>query len=331
MARVTVYDVARIAGVSIKTVSRVVNGSTEVTERTRVRVMTVVDEVGYIPNSAARSLKTGTSDTIGVVVDSLADPFFAALVSVVEERSLERGFSVVVASTGRSAHRERGQVARLVQQNVRALLLAPNGDDHSYFTEPSFNLPVVLIDRGWELAGYDTVTVDDFHGAFTAVDHLLTHGHRRIAFIGDDGSVRTVSERHRGYLAALESAGVQQQTALIQDQSGERATAAAATVRLLAQSEPPTAIFSSNPRASQGVVESLHRLGRTEIAMVGFGDFALADALLPGVSVIDQDPRVIAAAAADLLLARIAGAVHQPAEIVIPLNLIVRGSGELKP
>lgn len=328
-ARATVYDVARVAGVSIKTVSRVVNGSEQVTEQTRLRVMAAVADLDYVRNSAARSLRTGTTDTIGVIVDSLADPFFATLVSVLEERALEHGFSVLVASTGRSVDRERDQISRLAQQNIRGLLLAPNGTDHDYLTEPTFGVPIVLMDRSWELAGFDSVRVEDYDGARLAVDHLLAHGHRRIAFIGDDVTLPTVRGRHDGYLSALRAAEVPVEPRLIRFDAGERESAARATSELLALDDPPTAIFSSNPRASQGVVQTLHREGRTEIAMVGFGDFALADALQPGVTIIDQDPAAIAAAAADLMLARIAGTAGDPSHIVLPLHLVARGSGEL--
>ncbi len=329
--RATVYDVARVAGVSIKTVSRVVNGSERVSADTRARVLTAVADLDYVRNAAARSLRTGTTDAIGIVVDSLADPFFATLVSVVEDRALAAGISVLVASTGRSATRERGQVLRLTRQNVCALLLAPVETDHSYLAEAAGDIPVVLVDRGWPDSGYDTVRVHDRTGARIATEHLLAHGHRRIAFVGDVSELPTIESRRGGYTDALIAAGVTPDPALLRTRCGETDTAAAAVADLLTLAEPPTAIFSSNPRASLGVVRALHRLGRTDIALVGFGDFALADSLTPAVTVIDQDPTPIATAAADRLLARIDGQNPVAAEIVLPVSLIVRGSGEVRP
>ncbi|MET3808785.1 LacI family transcriptional regulator [Nakamurella sp. UYEF19] len=329
--RATVYDVARVAGVSIKTVSRVVNGSEQVSEPTRQRVLTAVAELAYVRNSIAHSLRTGTGDAIGVVIDSIADSFFAKLVSVIEERMLAEGISVLIASTGRSGTRERGQVTRLAGQNVRALLIAPTGDDHDYIIELTRGLPVVLLDRGWELPGYDTVLVQDRIGAKAATDHLIARGHRRIAFIGDNGDLPTIAERRLGYLDGLAGAAIEVDDALLRTGCGEPEPAAAATAELLALPNPPTAVFSSNPRASLGVVRALHQGLRTDIALISFGDFALADSLEPAVTIVDQDPTPIAEAAVDRLLARMRGEHSEATNIVLPVTVVPRGSGELVP
>ena len=329
--RATVYDVARVAGVSIKTVSRVVNGSDQVSDATRARVLTAVTELAYVRNSVAHSLRTGSGDAIGVVIDSIADSFFAKLVSVIEERMLAEGISVLIASTGRSASRERGQVARLAGQNVRALLIAPIGGDHSYIPDATLGMPVVLVDRGWEIPGYDTVVVHDRAGAKAAVDHLVAAGHRRIAFIGDNDDLPTIAQRQLGYLDGLAAAGIPEDAVLLRSGCGEPEPAAAATADLLALPDPPTAVFSSNPRASLGVVRALHQGLRTDIALISFGDFALADSLEPAVTIVDQDPTPIAEAAVDLLLARMRGEQPQPTTTVLPVRVVPRGSGELLP
>ncbi|MTD15617.1 LacI family DNA-binding transcriptional regulator [Nakamurella sp. YIM 132087] len=329
--RATVYDVARLSGVSIKTVSRVVNGSLQVSETTRAKVLDAVAELGYVRNPIAHSLRTGSSDTIGVVVDSISDHFFSALVSVVEERALAKGFSVLIGSTGRDPGRERGQVQRMLQQNVAGLLLAPNTSDHSYLLGTAGDLPMVLIDRGWELPGFDTVGVQDHSGGYAATQHLLRHGHRRIAFLGEDIRLETITHRRSGYHDALADAGVPLDESLIRTDCSEAPIAALATLELLTQPNPPTAIFSSNPRASLGSVSALHRAGRTDVAFVSFGDFDLADALSPAISIIDQDPTPIAVAAADRLLDRMAGESGPAQQIVLPITLIERGSGEIAP
>jgi LacI family transcriptional regulator len=329
--RATVYDVARAAGVSIKTVSRVVNNSEKVTDETRQRVLDAVADLDYVRNAAARSLRTGTADAIGIVVDSLSDPFFATLVSVVERRALAAGISVLVAATGRSGHRERTQVTRLTGENVCALLLAPAGDDHEYLAEAARNIPVVLVDRGWENSGYDTVRVHDRTGARMATDHLLAHGHTRIAFISDISELPTIAARRGGYTDALAAVGLTPDRALDRALAEDLDLIGATVDDLLGQPEPPSAIFASNPRAGLGVARALHRSGRTDVALVSFGDFPLADSLTPAVTVIDQDPTLIATAAADRLLARIQGQTPLAAEIVLPLTLIPRGSGEVGP
>jgi LacI family transcriptional regulator len=326
-----VYDVARAAGVSIKTVSRVVNNSNKVSTETRQRVLDAVADLDYVRNAAARSLRTGTADVIGIVVDSLADPFFATLVSVVERRALAAGFSVLVAATGRSGHRERTQVTRLAGENVGALLLAPAGNDHDYLTDTARGIPVVLVDRGWENSGYDTVRVHDRTGARMATDHLLDHGHTRIAFISDVSELPTIANRRGGYTDALTVRGLTADAALSRSLVEDLDQIADTVADLLAEPDPPTAIFASNPRAGLGVARGLHRSGRTDVALVSFGDFPLADSLIPGVTVVDQDPIQIATAAADRLLTRIQGENPAPAEIVLPLTLIPRGSGEVRP
>jgi LacI family transcriptional regulator len=329
--RATVYDVARVSGVSIKTVSRVVNGSSQVSPSTRERVLAAVAELGYVRNPIAHSLRTGSSDTIGIIVDSISDHFFSALVSVVEERVLAKGFSVLIGSTGRDPQRERGQVNRMLHQRVAGLLLAPNDSDHSYLMDAAGDLPMVLIDRGWELPGFDTVGVQDREGGRTATEHLLKYGHRRIAFLGESGVLETIRSRRQGYSEALADAGIPADERLIRSDCSEATGSALAVLDLLSLAEPPTAIFSSNPRASLGAVSALHRAGRTDVAIVSFGDFDLAESLNPAISIVDQDPVPIATAAADRLLDRMTGNAGPGAQTVLPVRLIERGSGEIAP
>ena len=348
--RPTVYDVARVAGVSIKTVSRVVNHSPGVSATTRLLVLAAIEDLGYVVNAAARSLVTGSSTTIGVIVDSIADPFFASLVSVVEVDAMAAGFSTQVASTWRDPLREREQVLRMTRENVRGLLLAPTTGDHDYFPAALGDIPAVLVDRGWPSSGLDTVGVDDRADTRSAIERLLARGHRRIAFLGDcadgdradgdraesdraesdraDGDraeLPTISNRREGYRDAMRAAG---QPELVR--SSVRASEAA-VAELLALPDPPTAIFSSNARTSLGVVRALHRAGRSgDVALISFGDFELSDTLRPGVTVVDHDPARIAAAAVGRLLTRIRGAPEEAAEILLPTELVRRGSGELQ-
>jgi LacI family transcriptional regulator len=353
--RPTVYDVARVAGVSIKTVSRVVNHSPGVSATTRLLVLAAIEDLGYVVNAAARSLVTGSSTTIGVIVDSIADPFFASLVSVVEVDAMAAGFSTQVASTWRDPLREREQVLRMTRENVRGLLLAPTTGDHDYFPAALGDIPAVLVDRGWPSSGLDTVGVDDRADTRSAIERLLARGHRRIAFLGDcadgdradgdradgdraesdraesdraDGDraeLPTISNRREGYRDAMRAAG---QPELVR--SSVRASEAA-VAELLALPDPPTAIFSSNARTSLGVVRALHRAGRSgDVALISFGDFELSDTLRPGVTVVDHDPARIAAAAVGRLLTRIRGTPQAPADILLPTELVQRGSGELR-
>jgi len=333
--RPTVHDVAAEAGVSIKTVSRVVNDEANVSTELRDRVRAAVDDLHYVPNSVARSLKVGLGDTVGVVIDSIADPFFAALTSAAEATALEAGLNVVFGSTGRDPGRERRQVERMAMQQVRGVILAPVQGDHSYLARYHNRLPVVLVDRELEADSFDTVLVDDYGATRGAVQHLLRHGHRRIAFVGADPSLVTTTERLRGYHDALDRAGVRRDSGLVTTGMTE-AGAGEATLMLLRGRPDVTAFFTANTVASLGAVHTLHTVRRTDVAMVGFGDFPLAGTLEPGITCVDQDPALIGEVATSHLLARLglrpgsAAASARPGErVVVPTRLLQRGSGEV--
>jgi LacI family transcriptional regulator len=337
MSRPTVHDVAEEAHVSIKTVSRVVNGEVNVSDAVRHRVLAAVEKLHYVPNGMARSLKVGLGDAVGVVIDSIADPFFAALTSAVEARALEAGLTVVFGSTGYDASRERRQVERMVMQQVRGVVLAPVQGDHSYLAGYRRSVPVVLIDREVEHGDYDTVLVDDHGATCQAVQHLIDHGHRRIAFIGKDSRFPTMTERHRGYSDCLAQAGIPEDPALAPSEAADEAGGAAAVLRLLRERPDVTALFCANTWAGLGAVHALHTGQRTDVAMVSFGDFPLAGTLEPGVTCVDQDPRLIGEVAIERLLSRLGLGAQPPAatgtvpqRTILPARLVVRGSGEIE-
>lgn len=337
MKRPTVHEVAAEAGVSIKTVSRVVNAEGNVSDGVRERVLAAVQKLHYVPNGVARSLKAGLGDTIGVVIDSIADPFFSVLTSAAEAMALEAGLTVVFGSTGYEEQRERRQVERMVMQQVRGLILAPVMGDHSYLTRHRQNVPVVLVDRGIELDDYATVLVDDYGSTRNAVQHLLDHGHRRIAFVGGDARFVTMTERLRGYRDCLAEAGIPEDPALIPFELADEAGGEIAVLRLLRERPDMTALFSANTRAGLGAVHALHSARRTDVAMVSFGDFPLAGTLEPGVTCVDQDPRLIGEVATEHLLTRLGLGRHPVPTVVragqrvtVPTRLVLRGSGEIE-
>ena len=189
----------------------------------------------------------------------------------------------------------------------------------------------MLVDRGWENSGYDTVRVHDRPVRRMATDHLLAYGHTRIAFISDISELPTIASRRGGYTDALAAVGLAPDPTL--DRASRRTSTRSARQWTTCWASPTRQRPSSRrTRApASGVARALHRSGRTDVALVSFGDFPLADSLTPGVTVIDQDPTPIATAAADRLLARIQGQTPLAAEIVLPLTLIPRGSGEVGP
>jgi LacI family transcriptional regulator, galactose operon repressor len=321
-------DVAAVAGVSLRTASRVLNDDPRVAVATRARVQQAMRDLRYTPDSMARSLRAGTDTAVGMVVESVADPFFSAMVAAVEQAA--SGRSVLVASTRGDPARERDVVAQMLSRRVAGLLLAPATGDHGWLQTAT---PLVLVDRGAPGLDADVVAIDDEGACAEAVDHLVAHGHRRIAYIGDHPLVPTSRARLDGYRRAMATHGLDVNPRLVHAECPDAAAAAAATRDLLAtnDSDGPTAVVSAATRCSLGVVPTLHALGRTDTALVCFGDFAMAELLQPGVTVVDHSADAVGAAAAARLAERIANPDLPPATIHVSVHLIPRGSGELRP
>jgi LacI family transcriptional regulator len=321
-------DVARAAGVSMRTASRVLNNDPHVADTTRRRVQDVMRDLRYTPDSMARSLRAGTDATIGLVVESVDDPFFSKLVAAVETAASEADRSVLIASTHRDAERERNVVEQLIRRRVSGLLLAPTASDHAWLRPMSLTTPVVLVDRPAPGLEADLVGIDDHAATAGAVDHLLRYGHRRIAYIGDDPEIPTSRARLAGYRETVAARGLEVSDELIRADCPDPATAAEATRRLLAE-HAPSAIISAATRCSLGVVPALHAEKRTDVAVVGFGDFTMADTLQPGITVIDHPADRVGLAAVHRLTARLVQPDQPVTTTHVPVHLIRRGSGEL--
>ena len=322
-------DVAGIAGVSLRTASRVLNDDPRVAATTRERVQLAMRELSFQPNAMARSLRAGSDTTIGLIVESISDPFFAGLIDAVESAMSNHHRSVLVASTHRDPSAERAITTRMLQRRIAGLLLCPTGDDHSWLNEQ--DVPIVLVDRDASGVNADLIAIDDRGAAYDAVVHLIRHGHRRIAYIGDTESIPTSAARLQGYRDALHEHGLTADERLIRPDGATARAAAQIVTDLLDQPDAPTAIFSATTRGSLGIVPRLHRLDRTEVAMVGFGDFAMADTIEPAITVVDHSPADLGAVAAERLLARLADRDLVTTRVQLPVRLLERGSGELRP
>jgi LacI family transcriptional regulator len=331
-------DVANAAGVSLRTASRVLNEDPRVASVTRQRVQEAMLDLRFSPDAMARSLRAGTDTAIGFVVESISDPFFAEVIDAVELEMSRHGRSVLVASTRRDPDWECDVIERMVQRRISGLLLSPTGDDHSWL-DPA-RVPVVLVDRPAPGLTADLVQIDDHRAAFDATAHLVAHGHRRIAYLGDTPAIPTSAARLRGYLDALAQHGIEVDERLVNCDCATSEAAARAVSALITanpgtlqhpETSLPTAILSATTRASLGVVPALHAARRTDVALVAFGDFPMADALRPAVTVVDHPGHEVGRVAAARLLARLA-APGLPAErIQVPARIIARGSGELRP
>ena len=326
-------DVAQQAGVSVMTVSRVVNGDPGVLPETAARVEQAIRRIGYQRNDMARNLRrnaTGTQ-TVGLVIDDLANPFFAALARAVEDQARVRGYLVLIGSSGDDLRREREALQAFSARRVDGLILVPVNGSHKFLgAELERGTKVVCVDRPAEQLQVDTVVVDNRNGAVRATNHLLAHGHRRIGYLGDRQEIWTVKQRYVGFCDALAAAGLRPEPLLIRHGLRSREDASRAVRQLMAVAEPPTAFFTSNDLMSVGVLSGLGP-SRERVAVVGFDDFALADGMTPAVTVVAQDPAALGATAAQLLFARIDGDTSAPREVVLLTRLIARGSGEISP
>jgi LacI family transcriptional regulator len=325
-------DVAAAAGVSLKTVSRVVNEEPGVRRETAEIVHRTIAQLGFRRNDLARALRHGRrSGLFGLVIEDLSNPFYSAIARGVEEITRRRGMLAIAGSSDEDGERERDLVRLFCERRVDGLLIVPAGDDHGYLLpELRSGTCVVFIDRPPGKIDADVVLLDNVGGARMAVEHLLAQGHRRIGFVGDASGIFTTAERLRGYRKTLARAGLPPDPSLIRLGAHDAAAAEGAVFELLSLPEPPTALFAGNNRITVGVLRVLGRSG-FRLALVGFDDLELGEMLAVPVTVVAYDAAELGRRAAELLAQRLAGDDTPPQRIVLPTALIVRGSGEVKP
>ncbi|WP_344992075.1 LacI family DNA-binding transcriptional regulator [Tsukamurella soli] len=320
----TMRDVAAIADVSVKTVSRVFNGDPHVTPETRARVEAVLRELNYVPNTLATAFRSGRAPVIGIAVPDIVDPFFAAIAQAIEAQAAASGMSVLVTSVGADPDREATVVEALLKHSLSGLVIAPITTDQSYLKPWTANTPIVFVDRAPTRLVADSFTEDDTGGAFDATSHIIGHGHSRIAFLGDTNEIPTTQGRIAGYEAALACHGIPVRDELVAMGVRDRRSAADAIAGLASLPTPPTAVFCSNARCTMAAIPALKPLGW---AVVGFGDFPMADLLTPSITVVDQDPSALGSLAAGRILDRIDHPNRRyRRRTVLPVTLVTRDS-----
>jgi LacI family transcriptional regulator len=330
-SRPTMKDVAALAGVALKTVSRVVNDEPGVTPGTAERVRAAIEALGFRRNDGARLLRTGHTASIGLVLEDIGDPFYSALSRAVEDVAHQHGSLLFTGSSDEDPSRERELVLAFCARRVDGLIIIPASRDHTYLLpEMTAGVASVFVDRPAGRIEADAVLSDNAGGACAGVTHLISHGHRRIGYIGDDPGIYTAALRHRGYLDALARAGLAAREWWTAMAAPDPAVIRAALAAMLTGPEPVTALFCGNNRVTVLALRALAAMGR-RLALVGFDDLELADLLTPGISVVAQDPAEMGRIAAGLLFRRLAGDRGQTRRIELATRLIVRGSGEIPP
>jgi LacI family transcriptional regulator len=328
-------EVAALAGVSLKTVSRVINAEPGVSAELASRVGAAIERLDYRHNLQASSLRRvdGKSATIGVILEDIANPFSSTLHRAIENVAVKRGVLVLAGSLEENEVRERELVHAFAARRVDGLVIMPASHDHSYLlNERKAGTPLVFVDRPPAFLDADTVLADNLGGARRGIQHLRAHGHQRIAYLGDLQSIMTAALRYQGYREELDAQQLQLDHDLVRLDLRGTEQAEAETTRLLALRSAPTAIFAAQNLLTIGAFRALRRLGlHHKIALVGFDDIMLADMLDPGITVIAQDPAAMGTAAAELLFRRLDGDRSPTTHQVIPTRLIARGSGEIAP
>jgi LacI family transcriptional regulator len=328
-------EVAALAGVSVKTVSRVINGERGVSETLTFQVRDAIDRLDYRPNLTASTLRksNGRTAAIGLLLEDVANPFSSTLHREIENVALSRGVLVFAGSSDEDPAREREFIAEFISRRADGLIVVPASHDHSYLqNERRAGTATVFVDRPPQFLDADSVLTDNVEGSRAGVRHLIVVGHRRIAYLGDLQTIATAASRYRGYIEEMSSHKLDIDPQLVRlDVSGIE-NAQSAVAELVSSSQPPTAIFTSQNLLTIGAYRALRKLSlHRAIALAGFDDFELADMLEPGITVMAQDPAAMGRAAAEILFRRIDGDRSASIHRVIATRLIARGSGEITP
>lgn len=330
--RATMRDVAALAGVSLKTVSRVVNGEKGVSQELVERVQHAAEKLRYRHNLAASNLRSGQrTKSVALLVQDLSNDYSATLLRVIDDTMREHGVVMFSASLDEEAERERQLVDNFIARRVDGLILMPATSSQAYLQlEMAAGFAVVVVDRVPRDLSADYVVVDNIDGARKATAHLIAHGHRRIALICDDLSIPTARDRRDGYLDMLRASGIAIDDSLIHVARTEQA-ATATVLKLFSSPDPPTALFTARNTITIGAVAALKTLElQSSIALVGFDDIPMADLLNPGITTVVQDLNQIGTLVAKMLLARLGGSQEHHRGIILQTALCPRGSGEIR-
>jgi LacI family transcriptional regulator len=326
----TIVDVARAAGVSTATVSRVLNNQPQVDPRTAAVVLQAVKDMGYRPSRVARSLRTRRNRVWALIIsDVRTGPFFGAVVRGVEDVAYGAGYSLFLCNTDENPSKEASYIELAVAENVGGVILTPSGPRTDLSPLQNFSIPVVLADRTLRTQQADRVLVDNVSGAYEAVSHLLRGGYRRVACITGPLTTTTGYERLAGYRKALEEAGVGPDDSLVRVADFREGGGQLAMEELLGQVERPDAVFVTNHLMTVGALQAIRQAKLaipTDIAVVSFDDMPWASLLHPPLTAVAQPAYDLGVESARLLLSRLQGYEGAARMVMLSTTLHVRGS-----
>lgn len=328
----TIKDVAQHAGVSVTTVSHVVNETRHVSPQGRERVMAAIRELGYVPSQVARSLKSNSTRTLGMLIPNSSNPYFAEIVRVVEDRCFAAGYTLVLCNTDDLPQRQGVYLQVLAERRIDGLIVVSTGSDETLAKQlHGLKMPTVLLDREIDDPECDLVETAHMQGALLAVRHLQSLGHRRVACIGGPAGVASSEQRVQGWRLALAEGGAAptDTDALLwrggfTSQGGYEAMHA-----ILRTDDRPSAVFVCNDLMAIGALRAVHEIGLRvpdDLSLVGFDDIELAAYSSPPLTTVAQPKEHIGALAVDMLLERVDGRRHEPRKVMLQPELRVRAS-----
>ena len=328
--RVTISDVAREAGVSLMTVSRVVNDKGEISPTTRRRVLDVIEQLGYRPSSIARGLATQRTGTLGLVVPDIANPFFSDVARGAEDKACAAGYNVVVCNTDESPQRETAALESLEEKRVDGLLLCSSRlADKDLRVALDLHPSAILVNCHLEGYQVGVILLDDEGGAQIATHHLLQSGHQAVGFLAGPLASYSSRQRSKGYRAALEEAGMGYNPAWVRPCSYQVESGQATTRELLTDYPEITALFCYNDLVAVGALQACAELGRRvpeDLAVVGFDDIPMAALVTPSLTTCRVPRQALGEQAMQLLLDRISGCTEECEEVVLQTELVIRAS-----
>jgi LacI family transcriptional regulator, galactose operon repressor len=331
-ANVTIKDVARHAGVSAMTVSRVINGGTSVSPDTRARVEVAIAQLGYVPSRLARGLSGRRTGTLALIVPDVANPFFTLVVRGAEDVARRAGYRLILCDTRADLDLEREVIEEMIAHRVEGMLIAPVSDrsrDHLRRLA-RFGVPFALVDRTVAGIDADTVLGDSTAGAQQLVEHLLSLGHRRIGMIVESDAVSTARDRRRGYEAALKATGLESAPELVVVTTVDPEGGRAGMRKLLELDPPPTAVFTVNNLVALGAIEAVRAAGLDvpdDVALVCFDDIDYASRLHPFLTAMEQPAETFGTLGTQLLLERIEErGPKYTRTVVLPAQFVIRRS-----
>jgi LacI family transcriptional regulator, fructose operon transcriptional repressor len=322
----SIKDVAKIAGVSTATVSRVLGNNAHIKEKTRQRVMEAVEQLNYRPNLIARSLRAQKSARIGLVVSDIRNPFFTAISRAVEDAAYEQGYSVLLCNTDENPEKEELYLNVLHDENVAGIIFSPTQKFGARLAAFESNIPFVIIDRAVDTKRADMVLLDNVAAGYELTKHLIENGYRKLAGLFGNAST-TGKERNKGFREALR----EHQLKPVAEQfiSPRIKQGYETTLALLEQTERPDAIFTSNSLLTAGSFQAIRDCKLkvpNDVALVGFDETTWGALVDPPITLIAQPTEEIGRTATELLFQRIAEPTRSPKTVILKGNLIARGS-----